>query len=226
MGKLKSIAKILALLLSGVVFISLIEYEKSKHGFLFSTLLVPIFSLLFYIFMIGYFKPTRWLFKFKCLINGLIAGACFTPLILSAATRHHSCDLSNPKSVILQLIVPSVFATVVTCLYFYFHNKRLTKNTPLNMERGEIEIVSGSASFEDEDNYLTKGRLVLTNYRLCFIPTKLEETRMEFRNVPSKLLIDKNSGIPIRIVIPVNGTIIRTFFLFFWKDEIEKVLLK
>ena len=74
----------------------------------------------------------------------------------------------------------------------------------------------------------SRGRIVLTNSRLVFIKNNTEKNNIEFdlTNISSELKITSRFGIPNGIIVPSLETKIHVTFPFFWKKEIEKVVLE
>lgn len=209
-----------------LAIISMLIYYTEKEIYQISSIFIfGVMGGIIAVLFSGYTIPTKWIFKYRFWFYGILFGiAVFLFSTLTNLTENDSFETFN---IIRKLFVGVVVGILVFGSTQYWIYKSIRKNTPFKSAEGEMEILADAARIENEDN-TENGRLILTNYRLCFISAKDSKMKFEisFKSSFSDIQISYRLGIPNGIYIDKNATKILIKFPGLWIKEIKKWLPK
>ncbi len=171
----------------------------------------------------GYFIPSKLIFKYRFWVYGLFFGlAIFLSSILNSLAEGR---IIHMKYLLIKFIISIIIGIIFFGTFLYWNFRELKKFTRLETQLGELEILSDSATLDNEE--ATKsGRIILTTQRLCFISNDEEKTKFvfSFSDLTSGIEIIERLSIPDGIYIPNEETKIRVKFSKLWKKEILKII--
>lgn len=210
-----------------IIFISFISFV---YLYLTGTKPIGIISMTALIFLLiaisimfnGYLLPSKWIYKNRFWMNGAIFGLFL--FMLNASIRIHDGKIVTQKEALIMAIASIAMGILILGTVYYRSFRKVRRNTPFHTDLDEHEIITDSATLNDEDTF-KRGRLILTNKRLCFIANDEENTRIVFQNLKTNIRLLKHLGVPNQLYIPGNKTRIQVAFPCYWKQEIEKVML-
>ncbi len=182
------------------------------------------FILVFSLVLFNLLIPTKWVFKYRYWFYGLVFAFTFsliTPFKDLLSTEFYSITNS------LLVWIFSLFIIVLFMgIFLNWRYRKLVQKTKFELEADEVEILSDSATFDNEDT-TKKGRLILTTKRLCFVSDDKENSRFVFNlnDLSSKIEINKQGWYPSGILLPEKETKILLMFPYLWKREIERLTM-
>jgi hypothetical protein len=169
----------------------------------------------------GYGIPSRWMFKNRFLLNGLLLGIIFGFFPLILPYNEHRLCIKHLLILLTGFVIGTLYLFIISKIYY----NKLCKETKLEKQEGEAEIMSDQASIKNEDGYIA-GRLILTNKRLCFMTKDIDNYSLvisinELTKTPE---IVNKYGFFNAFYIQDKEIIIYLKYRRYWIKEIKKLM--
>ena len=168
----------------------------------------------------GYYIPSNGLFKNRHTIYGMANGAGFFLLVL--INNLFAGKTIVATSLILQLLTCVALGILISGSIFKRNYRKLLKGTLVELVSGEMEILTDTAIFENED-IRRSGRVILTNERIIFISNEIDNFSytIEFKGEAAHPEIWKNkAGMPAGIIVHGGVNLIKLRFPMLWQNLI------
>jgi hypothetical protein len=224
--KYKSITKgILLLCFLGIASSALYLLGYSVDMILL-LLVISIFFGLVISIANGFYIPSKWFFNNRFWLFGAISG-------IIIFTINKILDIDKSMVFDVNMLLASFLISIITGIlivgtFSYQRFRKLKKKTQYTKRALEIEILSDSAVLMNDDDYPKRGRLILTNKRLCFVTENDQQTvtYFEFTKIETDIQLIKRLHVPYKILMQNLKTEIRVAFPSLWKQKIEKTAYK
>ncbi len=169
----------------------------------------------------GFYIPGKWVHKNRFMLYGLLFGLAL--FVFNIINHISEGDMMNGMKLGLNLFISICLGGVFGGIYLKWKHRVFKRQTPLNFQSDEMEIIEDVATIFNED-VRGKGRIVLTSERLSFIFSDIPQRNFDiyFSTIKSNPELMYRFGIPNGIYISEQETRILVKFPKFWKQEIEK----
>jgi len=214
----------LLIIVLAIISVYIFNFDKEIYE-ICSPIIFGIIGGIILVLTTAYYIPTVWIFKNRFWFYGILFGfALYIFSTLINLTESWSFEITD---IAIKLLIALFTGIIVfsTSQFWIYNSAR--KNTLLALKTNEKEIIADVAWLVI-GKQKSRGRIILTNNRLVFIKNNIEKNNIEFdiTNISSELEVTSRFGIPNGIILPSLKTEILVIFPFFWKKEIERVVLE
>lgn len=215
-------------ILISLVFLSLLITIGESYLSIAAIIALGLIFAVLQKFFVGYFIPTKGIFRLRFAIYGigfsLMIGLL---LLLISSIREQSFEMSDLTGLIVISILLGVIFFGSKNSYDFKELKKIT-----NGEADQADTTSDLAFYRDTENTINRGRLLLSGSKLSFHSSELEGCLFEIEVVDLNVVIhpSKFMGIPNGFTLPDERGWVEVAFPYYWlkimKAERKKVAVK